>query len=102
MSYDPIEVYREAVARVPAYAEFLREAHGAVPEVADLDGFAALPTTDKHGYISRFPLEEICLDGTVRGGDVVVGVALDEERRAFFAESIRAGKVLLVLGGGAS
>lgn len=42
------------------------------------------------------------LEATVRSGDVVVGTSLEEERRAFFAESLKAGKVLLVLGGGAS
>jgi phenylacetate-CoA ligase len=71
MTFDPIDVFRAAILRVPAYRAYLESALGTVPEVRDLAGFAALPTTDKHGYIERFPLPEICLDGTLAGKHVI-------------------------------
>jgi len=71
MGYDPLAVYKMAVSGVPAYPTFLRESLGAIPEVESLEDFRKLPTTDKHGYIARFPLEAICLDGTLRGKHVI-------------------------------
>lgn len=67
MAKDPIEVYRTAVSRVPAYRKFLEASAGRVPEVKTLEDFRALPMTSKKEYLNRYPLEEICLDGTLRG-----------------------------------
>jgi phenylacetate-CoA ligase len=48
----------QARRRVPAYGDFLRE-HGAL-DVAD---WADVPAMDKAGYIARWPIEALCLDG---------------------------------------
>jgi phenylacetate-CoA ligase len=71
MSLDPITVYRSAVERVPAYREFLARQQSAVPEVRTLDEFRTLPLMDKKNYLTRFPLAEVCLDGTLRGAHVI-------------------------------
>lgn len=67
MNGDPLEIYRSTVARVPAYRTFLEESLGKVPDVATREAFRALPLMDKTNYIMRYPLEALCLDGTIMG-----------------------------------
>jgi len=71
MAKTPIETYRIAVDRVPAYRRFLEEKCGAVPEVRDMEDFRRLPFMDKPSYIQAYPLAERCLDGTLRGKHVL-------------------------------
>lgn len=68
---DVLELYRVATERVPAYRNFLEERLGEVPAVTTLEAFRTLPFTDKGSYVRRYPLEEICLDGTLRGKHVL-------------------------------
>jgi phenylacetate-CoA ligase len=65
---------RRALARVPAYADFVAQ-HGGVPTAASpAEWLAALPITDKHNYVDRYRLAARC-----RGGEIpAVGVELDE------------------------
>jgi phenylacetate-CoA ligase len=64
---NPLEVFAEAAERVPAYRKFLINHLGGVPSVRDIEAFERLPFTDKKSYILAFPLEDLCLDGTLRG-----------------------------------
>lgn len=58
-----VRVFRQAAARVPAYRDFLRR-HGVDPAaVRDAGGFAAVPPTDKGGYVDRYPLADRMWDG---------------------------------------
>lgn len=67
MARTPIETYRIAADRVPAYRRFLEDRCGSVPEVRDLEDFRKLPFMDKPGYVAAYPLEDRCLDGTLKG-----------------------------------
>lgn len=67
MQGDPLTIYQAAVQRVPAYRAFLEQRLGRVPEVAALEAFRELPLMTKHEYILAHPLEDLCLDGTIRG-----------------------------------
>ena len=67
MHGDPLEIFHGTIARVPAYRTFLEETLGTVPEVATLEDFRSLPLMDKHSYVMRYPLEALCLDGTIMG-----------------------------------
>ena len=69
---DPIDVYRLAVERVPAYRRFLEETCGSIPVVDDMEAFRRLPCMDKAGYIQAWPLVERCLDGTLHGKHVIM------------------------------
>jgi len=71
MSLDPITVYRTALEKVPAYGEFLSREQGSVPAVRALEEFRALPLMDKKNYLTRFPLEKLCLNGSLRGSHVI-------------------------------
>lgn len=71
MSLDPITVYRTALERTPSYREFLSRDLGTPPAVDSLEAFRALPLMDKKNYLTRFPLEQLCLDGSLRGAHVI-------------------------------
>lgn len=72
MQCDPVTVFQAAVTRVPAYRSFL-EAHASrIPEVHSLEAFSTLPLCDKKSYIAHYPLEDLCLDGSLRGKHVIV------------------------------
>ena len=57
---------RHAMRRVPAYQDFLKH-HGWVddPRLLPAQRMRLLPTTDKDGYVRRYPTELRCLDGAI-------------------------------------
>lgn len=66
-----LDLYRHTVDTVPAYGKFLRE-HGVEPEAVEtLDDFRLLPLVDKGGYHQKYPLPELCRDGTLAGCDMI-------------------------------
>jgi len=69
--FDPLALARMALDRVPAYRVFLLGERGRLPRVETEEDFAALPLTDKGSYIRTFTLEQLCLDGTLRGKHVL-------------------------------
>lgn len=61
--------YRDALRRVPAYRAFAAEQGRAAPRSSrDL---AALPVTDKHSYVARYPLEQRCVGGHLPDAGVI-------------------------------
>ena len=72
MPLNPLEVYRTALERVPAYRELLCKLCGDIPDVRTLEDFAQLPCMDKPGYILSYPLAARCLDGTLHGKHVIM------------------------------
>ena len=68
---DVTELYRMALQRVPAYRSYLEERCGTLPEVTSAEDFSRLPLTSKGEYIKAFPLEDLCLDGTLLGKHVL-------------------------------
>lgn len=68
----PIDVYREAAERVPAYRRFLEQQCGSIPVVDDMEAFHRLPLMDKPGYSLAWPLVERCLDGTLHGKHIIM------------------------------
>ncbi|MEW9552702.1 phenylacetate--CoA ligase family protein [Nonomuraea sp. NPDC050783] len=66
---DPVELFRQVAATVPAYGAFLAE-HGIDPaRVRTLQDFQRLPMTTKDGYIRRHPLPALCRGGVI--GDLI-------------------------------
>ncbi len=55
--------FHDVAERVPAYKKFLKD-NGIRPEnVKTIEDFKKLPIIDKHNYLKKYPLEELCLDG---------------------------------------
>ena len=83
---DPVKIYNTAVKRVPAYADFLREVLGEVPEVSTIEDFQKLPLTDKNNYLKKYPLERICLDGTMEGKSIVYMTSGTTQKSSYLAK----------------
>jgi len=62
-----LDLFRRTADTVPAYRKFLRE-RGIDPETAD---FTQLPLVDKSSYHQKYPLPELCRDGTLAGNDMI-------------------------------
>jgi phenylacetate-CoA ligase len=59
-----VDLYNEAIHRVPAYRAFLLEKIGEIPSVRTLEEFEArVPFMSKSDYIMQHPLPDLCLDG---------------------------------------
>lgn len=61
-----LAAFRRAHARVPAYRTILQE-HRLIPDaIADLESFTRLcPILSKSNTFARFPIHELCVDGTL-------------------------------------
>jgi phenylacetate-CoA ligase len=59
-----VDMYRDAVEKVPAYRDFLTKKLGAIPTVETMEDFERLPMISKGDYIMEYPVPELCLDGT--------------------------------------
>ncbi|GAA2209251.1 phenylacetate--CoA ligase family protein [Nonomuraea monospora] len=66
---DPVELFHQVAATVPAYGRFLTE-HGVEPAgITTLADFARLPMTTKENYTGRHPLPDLCRNGVI--GDMI-------------------------------
>lgn len=58
-----LDLFRAAVAKVPAYRQFL-DANAVVPEnILTFEDFVSLPLTNKSNYMAAYPLPARCRDG---------------------------------------
>jgi len=62
-----LQTFQNTISRVPAYRKFLERRRVDIDAVKTLEDFKTLPVTDKKNYLREYPLEELCLDGTVTG-----------------------------------
>jgi phenylacetate-CoA ligase len=60
-----IALFREVAATVPAYRQFLAAASIDPAKVQSAADFEALPPTSKANYHRRYPLAELCREGTL-------------------------------------
>jgi phenylacetate-CoA ligase len=58
-----LEVFHEAARRVPAYKDFLKNHKIMAEKIKNIEDFKKVPWTDKKNYLSKYELEELCLDG---------------------------------------
>lgn len=59
-----VEMYRLAAEQTPAYRAFLEEQTGEIPKVESEEDFARLPFMDKDNYVMRYPVQDLCLNGS--------------------------------------
>ncbi len=58
-----VKSFREAAERVPAYKKVLQENNIKTVDINLIEDFKKLPIIDKKNYLSKYPIEELCLDG---------------------------------------
>ncbi|MFG1702136.1 phenylacetate--CoA ligase family protein [Nonomuraea sp. M3C6] len=66
---DPVELFHQVAATVPAYGRFLAEHRIDPQKVAIFRDFVGLPMTTKDNYTLRHPLPDLCRDGVI--GDMI-------------------------------
>lgn len=59
----PVRIFHDAAAHVPAYRAFLREHGVRIHDIQRLSDFRAVPPTDKHSYVHKYPLNERLREG---------------------------------------
>jgi phenylacetate-CoA ligase len=60
-----LTLFHDAAKRVPAYRAFLKE-NGVHPEnIHTREDFEKLPTTSKKSYLKKYPLADLCWDGSL-------------------------------------
>ncbi len=60
-----LKTLQKTMSRVPAYRKFLDNHQVQTGSIKTLEDFKRLPLTDKKSYLQHYPIEELCLDGTV-------------------------------------
>jgi phenylacetate-CoA ligase len=60
-----LQTLQDTILRVPAYRKFLDRHQVEINSIKTFEDFKTLPLTDKKNYLKKYPLEELCLDGTV-------------------------------------
>ncbi|MFP4482202.1 MAG: hypothetical protein ACLFN0_05330 [Thermovirgaceae bacterium] len=66
-----LELYRLATKRVPAYRDYVEKRSNKIPQISSMEDFKNVPLTSKEDYIKAYHLEDLCLDGTLRGKHVL-------------------------------
>ena len=78
-------VYSTAVARIPAYQEFLRE-QGFDPEtVRALEDFARIPVMTKKNYIGAYALNLRMINGDINGAQIISSSSGSSGEPTFYA-----------------
>ncbi len=60
-----LELFHEAATRVPAYKDFLHTHHVDPKAIKTLEDFKQVPVTNKDNYLRKYPLIDLCWDGTL-------------------------------------
>lgn len=61
-----LALFKEAAKRVPAYKDFLKQNNIDPEKITTWKQFQTLPITDKNNYLRKYPLEQLCWDGTLK------------------------------------
>lgn len=66
-----LDLFRHTAQTVPAYRKLLRENDIDPATIVTFDDFQRLPLLDKPSYHERYPLPELCRDGTLSSCDMI-------------------------------
>ncbi len=60
-----LALFHAAAARVPAYKDFLKKNGVRASSVKTLHDYASVPPVNKANYLRKYPLKDLCWDGTL-------------------------------------
>lgn len=66
-----LQLFRSLSTNVPAYQSFLQERNINPDSIQTLADFQSLPLTTKTNYIQRYPLNELCRNGSLQSCDTI-------------------------------
>jgi len=65
-----ISLFKEAAVNVPAYADFLSQAHINPDQVNTYEDFKNVPFVNKKNYLTQYPIESLCWNGKIADASV--------------------------------
>ncbi|GAA3665975.1 phenylacetate--CoA ligase family protein [Nonomuraea antimicrobica] len=89
---DPVELFHEVAATVPAYRRFLAEHQVDPARVVTPEDFARLPMTTKDNYTLRHPLPDLCRNGVI--GDMIAVSSGSTGTPSFWPRSVADERVI--------
>jgi phenylacetate-CoA ligase len=66
-----LKLFREVSSRVPAYEDFLKTNDVNPARIKTIDDFHKLPIVDKKNYLTKYPLADLCWDGTLAHSRII-------------------------------
>lgn len=66
-----LKLFHEAADRVPAYKDFLHVSGVNPKTVKTIADFKQLPIIDKKNYLTKYPLPQLCWDGTLQHSKII-------------------------------
>ncbi|MEM8830978.1 MAG: phenylacetate--CoA ligase family protein, partial [Cyanobacteria bacterium P01_G01_bin.19] len=66
-----LNLYRNVINNVPAYGAFLAENNINPESIKTLQDFQSLPLLTKKNYIHKYPLPDLCRQGTLESCDFI-------------------------------
>lgn len=66
-----LRLFHEAAERVPAYADYLKTAGIHAADVTSIEDFKRVPYVDKKNYLTKYPLRDLCWDGTLEHSQII-------------------------------
>jgi len=66
-----LKLFHDMAARVPAYRHFLSENSVTPASIRTIADFRELPLVDKKNYLTKYPLRELCWDGTLANSRII-------------------------------
>lgn len=67
-----LDLFHQAANRIPAYKDFLHQHNIDPAQIHNMADFAHVPYMDKANYITKYPLDQLCWDGQLRGLNYIV------------------------------
>lgn len=83
---DPVALFQQVAASVPAYRAFLAENSIDPEKIRTFQDFVRLPMTAKETYTRRHPLPDLCRDGVI--GDIVAVSSGSTGEPSFWPRSV--------------
>lgn len=62
----PLELFHKAAKRVPAYKDFLKRNKITPEKIKTFKDFRLVPPVTKKNYLREYPIEKLCLDGSLK------------------------------------
>jgi phenylacetate-CoA ligase len=68
-----LSIFSRTLRSAPAYLTFLQENNSELNDVSTIEAFKNLPIIDKKNYLQKYPIEDLCLDGTLKDKYLIEG-----------------------------
>ena len=68
-----LSIFSRTLRSAPAYKNFLEENDSNFCDIDTIDDFKKLPLVNKKNYLQKYPIEQLCLDGSLKDKYLIEG-----------------------------